>query len=83
MSEPTREEVQHFLKALQYGMKVTHKPEFLMALAEGWLHNNSVQTEVMRPTRSRQEMAYCDHQWEPVSESWKECTQCGKEEPRD
>lgn len=37
MSEPTREEVEAFITALNYGMKVSHKPEFLIALAEGWI----------------------------------------------
>lgn len=37
MSQPTREEVQAFIDALKYGMKVTHKPEFLIALAEAWI----------------------------------------------
>lgn len=37
MSQPTREEVEAFITALNYGMKVQHKPEFLIALAEGWL----------------------------------------------
>lgn len=39
MSQPTREEVQAFIDALRYGMKVGHKPEFLIAMAEGWLES--------------------------------------------
>ena len=40
MTQPTREEVKTFILALHYGMKVTHKPEFLITLAEGWLKSN-------------------------------------------
>lgn len=40
MSQPTREEVKTFILALRYDMKVSHKPEFLIALAEGWLEAN-------------------------------------------
>lgn len=45
MSKPTRKEVEAFLTALRYGMKVSHKPQFLIALAEGWLENNSTKQE--------------------------------------
>ncbi len=41
MSQPTREEVEAFITALNYGMKVSHKPEFLIALAEGWLKKDT------------------------------------------
>lgn len=51
MSQPTCEEVEAFITALKYGMKVTHKPEFLIALAEGWLENHKPKTEK------------CDHNW--------------------
>lgn len=37
MIQPTNEEVEAFINALRYGMKVSHKPEFLIVLAEGWL----------------------------------------------
>lgn len=70
MSQPTREEVEAFITALNYGMKVTHKPEFLIALAEGWLENQKPKTDE------------CDHDFEPVGTFWKHCTVCGKNERR-
>lgn len=45
MTQPTREEVQAFIDALKYGMKVAHKPEFLIALAEGWLKQEKTGAE--------------------------------------
>lgn len=51
MSQPTREEVESFIAALNYGMKVSHKPKFLIALAEGWLESQKPKTEE------------CTHRW--------------------
>lgn len=45
MSHPTREEVEAFINALRYGMKVSHKPEFLIAMAEGWLKSKEPDRE--------------------------------------
>lgn len=70
MSQPTREEVQAFIDALRYGMKVSHAPAFLIALAEGWLENQKPKTDE------------CDHCFEPVGTFWRRCTLCGKEERR-
>lgn len=70
MNQPTREEVEAFINALRYGMKVTHKPEFLIALAEGWLENQ-------KPDKEE-----CDHFWVPVSRNLKSCNKCCKEERR-
>jgi len=67
MTQPTREEVQAFIDALKYGMKVSHKPEFLIALAERWLSSTKEE---------------CDHRFVPTSTFWKECTVCGKQERR-
>lgn len=55
MSQPTREEVKTFIAALNYGMKVSHKPEFLIALAEGWLKNNKPKICF--------DFNNCDHNW--------------------
>ena len=60
MTAPKREEVEAFIAALNYGMKVSHKPEFLIALAEGWLKEHD------RPkTREekREQVLKCDHNW--------------------
>lgn len=60
MSQPTREEVKTFILALRYGMKVTHKPDFLIALAEGWLKEND------RPETREEKVARiknCTHEW--------------------
>lgn len=70
MSQPTCEEVEAFIAALNYGMKVSHKPEFLIALAEGWLENQRPRTDE------------CDHVFEPVGTFWKQCSKCGLEERR-
>lgn len=51
MIQPTREEVEAFITALNYGMKVSHKPEFLIALAEGWLKQHSNSEEKTIPVR--------------------------------
>lgn len=64
MNQPSREEVESFITALNYGMKVSHKPEFLIALAEGWLKQHAVEKETMRPTKARNE---CDHVFETMS----------------
>lgn len=70
MSQPSREEVEAFIAALNYGMKVSHKPEFLIALAQGWLENQRPRTDE------------CDHSFEPTSTFWKQCRKCGLEERR-
>lgn len=70
MSQPTRKEVQAFISALRYGMKVSHKPEFLIALAEGWLENQKPKTDE------------CDHDFYPQGHFWKHCAKCGKDERR-
>ncbi len=70
MNQPTREEVEAFINALRYGMKVTHKPEFLIALAEGWLENQ-------KPDKDD-----CDHEWMPMSAFWMYCSKCSKQERR-
>lgn len=51
MTAPKREEVEAFIAALNYGMKVSHKPAFLIALAEGWLENHKPDT------------GNCTHEW--------------------
>lgn len=69
MSQPSREEVESFIAALRYGMKVSHKPEFLIALAEGWLqqHNDN-------------SFDCCEHEWVliHVDQKWKRwhCDKC-------
>ena len=70
MSQPTREEVESFISALRYGMKVSHKPEFLIALAEGWLENLKPKTDE------------CDHSFYATDSYWKQCEICGKQERR-
>lgn len=60
MNQPTREEVQVFIEALKHGMKVSHKPEFLIALAEGWLKSSE---DVLT-----QKQKTCDHALYPVAE---------------
>lgn len=75
MSQPTREEVQAFIDALKYGMKVAHKPEFLIALAEGWLESNEdVLTEKQK---------ICDHVLCTAAEGggyiYRYCKKCGIE----
>lgn len=39
--KPTREEVETFLQALNYGMKVEYKKDFMIALAEAWLREEA------------------------------------------
>ncbi len=72
MSQPTREEVQAFIDALKYGMKVSHKPEFLIALAEGWLESNE---DVLT-----QDPKTCDHDLYTSAEGggliYRRCTKC-------
>lgn len=89
MSQPTREEVQAFIDALKYGMKVSHKPEFLIALAEGWLKQQCTEKEVMRPTKARIAQAQrvrCLEECDFVSvnmlgkEPYWKCVKCGKEQ---
>lgn len=70
MSQPTHEEVETFIEALRYGMKVSHKPEFLIALAEGWLENQTPRSDE------------CDHVFEPNGTYWKQCLKCGATERR-
>ena len=55
MSNPTREEVQAFIDALRYGMKVSHAPAFLIALAEGWLSQH--------PKAHTDLDSFCSHEW--------------------
>lgn len=50
MNQPTRKEVEAFIAALSYGMKVSHKPAFLIALAEGWLKTQSAALLVLAST---------------------------------
>ena len=70
MSQPTRKEVQAFIDALRYGMKVSHAPAFLIALAEGWMENQRPRTDE------------CDHTFEPTGPFWTQCSKCGLEERR-
>lgn len=69
MNQPTRDEVEAFIAALNYGMKVTHKPEFLIALAEGWLENQKPKIT-----------SHCDHEWVDTKRSphtWEQfCNKC-------
>lgn len=60
MTQPTREEVEAFISALRYGIKVSHKPEFLIALAEGWLEHRKLRTDE------------CEHVFEPTGSYWKQ-----------
>lgn len=76
MSQPTREEVEAFITALNYGMKVQHKPEFLIALAKGWLENNT-----HKEITHQADTPYCDHAWSDTVRSpntWSQaCHKCG------
>ena len=89
MSEPTIEEVEAFITALNYGMKVTHKPGFLIALAEGWLKQHDIEKEIMRPTKARNtrtERIGCLDGCEfvaigdPDKNGYWKCAKCGKEQ---
>lgn len=74
MSEPTREEVEAFLTALRYGMKVSHKPEFLIALAEGYYKH--LETETAHDANER--WTPCDHRYEIDFDDGKtEVSTCG------
>ncbi len=89
MSQPTREEVQAFIDALRYGMKVSHAPAFLIAMAEGWLKQDALEKEIMRPTKQRNlsvEPLYCIGGCaflavgDPEKDGYWKCEKCGKEQ---
>ena len=80
MSQPTREEVKTFILALRYGMKVTHKPDFLIALAEGWLANEKL---AVNEAAGQVDFRCCngEHKWVDVERGpavWNQvCVYCG------
>lgn len=70
MTAPKREEVESFIAALRYGMKVSHKPEFLIALAEGWLAQNGG----LKPEKCSHHLWVLDCD---KTGSLRECKKCG------
>jgi len=81
--KPTREEVETFLQALNYGMKVECKKDFMIALAEAWLNMDSNKVDKVLDTPPP-DAGSCEHYFcaeVPDNRSMCLCLTCGAEIP--